>query len=70
MIPHTADVTALGRKRAGDIVNLECDIIGKYVEKLLSPDRASPVDKAHATNRADKAQPTLTADFLASNGFF
>ena len=30
---HTADVTALGRKRAGDIVNLECDIIGKYVEK-------------------------------------
>ncbi len=70
MIPHTADVTALGRKRAGDIVNLECDIIGKYVEKLLSPGRASPVDKSHAVNRADKAQSTLTADFLASNGFF
>ena len=70
MIPHTADVTALGRKRAGDIVNLECDIIGKYVEKLLSPGRASPVGKSHATNRADKAQSTLTADFLASNGFF
>lgn len=70
MIPHTADVTALGRKRAGDIVNLECDIIGKYVEKLLSPGRASPVDKSHAANRADKAQSTLTADFLASNGFF
>ena len=70
MIPHTADVTALGRKRTGDIVNLECDIIGKYVEKLLSPGRASPVDKSHATNRADKARSTLTADFLASNGFF
>ena len=70
MIPHTADVTALGRKRAGDIVNLECDIIGKYVERLLSSGRASPIDKAHATNRPDKAQSTLTADFLASNGFF
>ena len=70
MIPHTADVTALGRKRTGDIVNLECDIIGKYVERLLSSGRASPIDKAHATNRPDKAQSTLTADFLASNGFF
>ena len=70
MIPHTADVTALGRKRAGDIVNLECDIIGKYVERLLSSGRASPVDKSHTSDRASKAQSTLTTDFLASNGFF
>ena len=70
MIPHTADVTVLGRKRAGDIVNLECDIIGKYVEKLLSSGRASPVTKSHAANCADRAQSTLTTDFLASNGFF
>lgn len=70
MIPHTADVTALGRKRAGDIVNLECDIIGKYVEKLLSSGRASPVTKPHTSDCASKAQSTLTTDFLASNGFF
>ena len=70
MIPHTADVTALGRKRTGDIVNLECDIIGKYVERLLSSGRASPVTKPHTSDRASKAQSTLTADFLASNGFF
>ena len=70
MIPHTADVTALGRKRAGDIVNLECDIIGKYVEKLLSSGRASPVTKPHTSDRASKAQSTLTTEFLASNGFF
>ena len=31
VIPHTAAVTALGRKRPGDVVNLETDIIGKYV---------------------------------------
>lgn len=70
MIPHTADVTALGRKRAGDIVNLECDIIGKYVERLLSSGRASPVTKPHTSDCASKAQSTLTTEFLASNGFF
>lgn len=70
MIPHTADVTALGRKRAGDIVNLECDVIGKYVERLLSSGRASPVTKPHTSDCASKAQSTLTTDFLASNGFF
>jgi riboflavin synthase len=36
MIPHTAKVTTLGFKSAGDSVNLETDIIGKYVERLLS----------------------------------
>jgi riboflavin synthase len=35
LIPHTQEVTTLGRKRAGDRVNLEVDLIGKYVEKLL-----------------------------------
>lgn len=70
MIPHTADVTALGRKRAGDIVNLECDIIGKYIERLLSSGRASPVTKPHTSDCASKAQSTLTTEFLASNGFF
>jgi riboflavin synthase len=36
MIPHTAKLTTLGSKTAGDTVNLEADIIGKYVERLLS----------------------------------
>ena len=36
IIPHTAASTALSRKKAGDIVNLENDCIGKYVEQLLS----------------------------------
>jgi riboflavin synthase len=36
MIPHTAKLTTLGYKSAGDSVNLESDIIGKYVERLLS----------------------------------
>ncbi len=35
MIPHTAGVTTLGGKPTGDSVNLETDIIGKYVERLM-----------------------------------
>jgi len=35
LIPHTAHVTTLGQKAVGRTVNLEVDIIGKYVEKLL-----------------------------------
>ncbi len=35
IIPHTRSVTTLGERRKGDTVNLECDCIGKYVEKLL-----------------------------------
>lgn len=35
MIPYTQSVTALGMKSMGDIVNIECDVIGKYVEKLM-----------------------------------
>ena len=36
VIPHTADVTTLGAKRPGDVVNLEVDVMAKYVEKLVS----------------------------------
>lgn len=35
VIPHTLDVTQLQTAQVGDPVNLECDMIGKYVEKLL-----------------------------------
>ena len=37
VIPHTASETTLLMKKVGDIVNLENDTIGKYVEKLLQP---------------------------------
>ena len=57
IIPHTAAVTILGEKRAGDRVNLETDIIGKYVEKLLRPAEDTPKSGG------------LTLEFLAQNGF-
>lgn len=36
LIPHTLEVTTLGTRRPGDRVNIETDILGKYVEKMLS----------------------------------
>lgn len=35
IVPHTAEVTTLGRRRRGDRVNLEVDLLAKYVERLL-----------------------------------
>ena len=57
-IPHTVAVTVLGERREGDAVNLETDIIGKYVEKLLQP-RETPA----------KQSGGLSLEFLAKNGF-
>jgi riboflavin synthase len=37
VIPHTARVTTLGHKGPGEYVNLEVDLIAKYVERLLAP---------------------------------
>lgn len=36
LIPHTASMTTLGYKNAGDLVNLEADMLAKYLEKLLA----------------------------------
>jgi riboflavin synthase len=43
IIPHTADKTTLVQKKEGDLVNIETDILGKYVEKLLQSPRG--IDK-------------------------
>src|SRR5579859_3369677 len=41
IIPHTFEVTALRERKVGDAVNLEADLLGKYVEKFISARRAS-----------------------------
>ena len=53
IIPHTGAQTILLGKEPGDPVNLECDVIGKYVEKLTAP---------HKTGG-------ISTNFLAENGF-
>lgn len=51
MIPHTRAVTNFSSKRVGSSVNLECDVVGKYVEKLLGPyaggGDTSPKEQTH-----------------------
>jgi riboflavin synthase len=37
IIPHTAEVTTLGSRRPGDLVNLEVDVLAKHVERLVGP---------------------------------
>lgn len=56
-IPHTVAQTVLRDRKEGDLVNLETDIIGKYVEKLLKPAPEA------------RASGGITLDFLARNGF-
>lgn len=55
IIPHTASNTILSVKKKGDTVNLENDIVGKYVEKLMRP--------------AETGQGGLSMEKLARNGF-
>ena len=61
-IPHTVAVTVLADRKPGDIVNLETDIIGKYVEKLLHfpPEEAAP---------APKPASGITKEFLTRYGY-
>ena len=59
LIPHTAKETTLGFKKSGDEVNLETDIIGKYVEHLLN----------FKTSAGAENKNTLTKSLLFENGF-
>lgn len=59
IIPHTGKETILLSKTVGDTVNLECDVIGKYVEKLLG----LSVKKEEVNNSS------INEDFLRKNGF-
>lgn len=66
LIPHTGANTTLLMKKAGDIVNLENDIVGKYIDKLLH--FKSEEEKDSLVQEFDKAQG-LTLEFLSENGF-
>ncbi len=58
VIPHTAERTTLGKKKAGDKVNLENDLIAKYVEKFV-----------HQAGGPASPSTRINAAFLAEHGF-
>ncbi len=57
LIPETLERTTLGRRAPGEVVNLEVDVLAKYVERMLAH-RATPLD-AQPAGRADLATVTL-----------
>ena len=62
IIPHTAEKTTIGMKQNGDPVNLETDMIGKYVERFT---QAGSVDSSKKTN----ASSGIDMEYLAKSGF-
>lgn len=64
IIPHTGSETTLLGKKAGDIVNLENDIVGKYIEKLIQPYSGSAKG-----NSGSSQSSRLTMEFLNEYGF-
>ncbi len=63
LIPHTLDITTLGERQPGGLVNLEVDILAKYVERLLSsPGDARRSAAAAAGGREIKSPPGSSID--------
>jgi riboflavin synthase len=58
LIPHTWGVTVLSQKQAADQVNVETDMLGKYIFRMTQPD-------AKVSSKA----PTIGSEFLAKHGF-
>lgn len=65
LIPHTAANTTLLTKKAGDMVNLENDIVGKYIDKLLHFDVEDETVTGHNTDTFRG----ISMEFLSENGF-
>ena len=63
LIPHTKDVTTFGTKRTGDTVNLEVDIVARYLETLLR----NTGEKTQLNKQS--SSETLNLNFLAKHGY-
>ncbi|MFZ3579462.1 riboflavin synthase [Virgibacillus sp. DJP39] len=55
LIPHTVSQTVLGEKTVGSTVNIECDMLAKYVEQML--------------NKTNTSDTGISKDFLSTNGY-
>jgi riboflavin synthase len=62
VIPHTADITTIGLKQVGDLVNIETDMLGKYVRKIL-------LGGAGKKDVENLKNSDISMALLAKNGF-
>lgn len=58
LIPHTLSETIIGAKGKGDIVNIECDMLAKYIEHFL-----------HNRNSYNERKTNITTSFLEEHGY-
>jgi riboflavin synthase len=61
IIPHTKGLSIVGSKKVGEKVNLETDVVGKYIEKLITGKNSS--------SGTESKEEGVSMDFLRSNGF-
>jgi riboflavin synthase len=62
IIPHTAKLTTIGFKKTGAHVNIETDMIGKYIERFMA-------NRSEAGNDKETVRPSIDMHFLARTGF-
>jgi riboflavin synthase len=62
VIPHTLSVTSLGSKEVGGVVNLEVDVLAKYVERLLGVVPAGSSENSNGLDSAENKSPKLGAE--------
>lgn len=60
-IPHTREITTLSQRQVGDYVNLECDLLGKYIERLLE----ARLSESSAANLAETSLTETTLSELS-----
>ncbi|HDK7155834.1 TPA: riboflavin synthase [Clostridium botulinum] len=58
LIPHTKEETILMNKNIGDIINIECDVLGKYIYKFM-----------HLRKEEEALKSNINLDFLSKTGF-
>lgn len=58
LIPHTQEMITLGKKKVGDYINVETDLVGKYIERLMN-----------FKEEPQKKSEGMTMEFLLKNGF-
>lgn len=66
IIPHTAKITTIGFKKVGDRVNIETDMLGKYVKKFLA---GQGRNAKSANDAGGDANSDISMSLLARNGF-
>ena len=70
VIPHTGEETTLLSKKVGDKVNLENDIVGKYVQRLLGGGSLGlATDSGIGGRSGESSRSAITEEFLRERGF-